>query len=507
MTIKQDSQHVRHVGHDKGRFSVRMLPLALTLALGACSLAPTYERPETPTGATWKANQAGADAARSAADISWQEFFLDPQLKTLIGISLDNNRDLRMALLRVEEARAQYRIQRADQLPTIGANGQVQRSRTAEQLRAGGPDSPALSTAYQAGLAMTSYELDFFGRVRNLSEAALQQYLSTEQAARTARIALVTEVANAYFAERAAETLLDLGRKTREARQASYELVLARFEGGVATELELNQALGLRDAIDAELAQLQRSSMQAKNALALLIGQELPADLPAAAPFGNSQLIANVPVGVPSTLLEQRPDILGAENQLLSANASIGAARAAFFPSISLTGQFGTASTHLSDLFGSGSGAWSFIPVINLPIFTGGRLQANLDLAEVRKDLAVANYEKTIQQAFREVADALAGEATYGNQLKSLRAQETAASRTLELSNLRYETGVDSYLQVQTAQISHFSAQQAVVQAEAASLNNRVALYKALGGGWKADEPAVQPQADAAAAAATAAAN
>ncbi|WP_415831761.1 efflux transporter outer membrane subunit [Kerstersia similis] len=484
-----------------------MLPLALTLALGACSLAPTYERPETPTGATWKANQAGADAARSAADISWQEFFLDPQLKTLIGISLDNNRDLRMALLRVEEARAQYRIQRADQLPTIGANGQVQRSRTAEQLRAGGPDSPALSTAYQAGLAMTSYELDFFGRVRNLSEAALQQYLSTEQAARTARIALVTEVANAYFAERAAETLLDLGRKTREARQASYELVLARFEGGVATELELNQALGLRDAIDAELAQLQRSSMQAKNALALLIGQELPADLPAAAPFGNSQLIADVPVGVPSTLLEQRPDILGAENQLLSANASIGAARAAFFPSISLTGQFGTASTHLSDLFGSGSGAWSFIPVINLPIFTGGRLQANLDLAEVRKDLAVANYEKTIQQAFREVADALAGEATYGNQLKSLRAQETAAGRTLELSNLRYETGVDSYLQVQTAQISHFSAQQAVVQAEAASLNNRVALYKALGGGWKADEPAVQPQADAAAAAATAAAN
>ncbi|WP_083969552.1 efflux transporter outer membrane subunit [Kerstersia gyiorum] len=497
MTIKQDSQHALNAGHGTGRFSVRLLPLALTLALGACSLAPTYERPETPSGATWTANQADTDTARTAAEISWQEFFLDPQLKALIGISLENNRDLRVALLRVEEARAQYRIQRADQLPNIGVNGQVQRSRTAEQLRAGGPDSPALGTVYQVGLAMTSYELDFFGRVRNLSEAALQQYLATEQAAKTARIALVTEVANAYFAERAAETLLDLGRKTREARQASYELVLARFEGGVATELELNQARGLRDAIDAELAQLQRSSMQAKNALALLIGQELPADLPAPAPFGSSQLITNIPVGVPSSLLTQRPDILGAENQLLSANASIGAARAAFFPSISLTGQFGTASTHLSDLFGSGSGAWSFVPVINLPIFTAGRLQANLDVAEVRKDIAVANYEKTIQQAFREVADALAGEATYGDQLKALRAQESAAGRTLELSNLRYETGVDSYLQVQTAQISHFSAQQAVVQAEAASLNNRVALYKALGGGWQAEDLAAAQRVEA----------
>lgn len=494
MINKQRSHRTLAQGRDGRQFAARLLPLTLTLVLGACSLAPTYERPQTPSGASWTNVQGAAsqDASKAASDISWDEFFLDPQLRQLIDISLENNRDLRVALLRVEEARAQYRIQRSDELPSIGAGSQVQRARTAEQLRAGGPDSRAINTSYQVGLAMTSYELDFFGRIRNLSEAALQQYLATEQAARTARIALVSEVANAYFARRSAETLLDLGKKTREARQASYELVRAQYEGGVATELELNQALGLRDAIDADLAQLDRSAMQAKNALALLIGQEVPVGLPAAAPFDQNQLLATIPVGVQSALLEQRPDIMAAENQLRAANANIGAARAAFFPSISLTGQFGTASTHLSDLFSSGSGAWSFVPSITVPIFTGGSLRAGLELAEVRKDIAVASYERSIQQAFREVADALAGEATFGNQLKALRAQEKAAGRTLELSNLRYETGVDSYLQVQTAQISHFAVQQALVQAETAALNNRVELYKALGGGWRADELAQQ---------------
>ncbi|MPT39206.1 MAG: efflux transporter outer membrane subunit, partial [Achromobacter sp.] len=278
---------------------------------------------------------------------------------------------------------------------------------------------------------------------------------------------------------------LELTQRTLASRQESYDLVKRRFDGGVASELDLNQSKSLLDTASSDLAQLARARAQALNALVLLVGTPLPADLPEAATFGRDQLLATVPSGLPSDLLERRPDILAAENQLKSANANIGAARAAFFPTISLTGLLGVASPSLGDLFKGGQGYWSFSPSITTPLFAGGSIREGLNLAKARDNIAVAQYEQTIQQAFREVSDALAGEATYGAQLDAQRALQESSSRTLELSNLRYTNGIDSYLQVQTAQVDFFNAQLSLVQTGLAALINRVELYKALGGGWE----------------------
>jgi multidrug efflux system outer membrane protein len=278
---------------------------------------------------------------------------------------------------------------------------------------------------------------------------------------------------------------LDLTRKTLDSRQASFDLVKRRFDGGVSSELDLNQAKSLLDSASANLAELARTQSQAINALVLLIGAPLPPDLPPPAPFDDAQVLAAIPAGLPSALLERRPDILAAENNLRSANANIGAARAAFFPTISLTGLFGVASPNLDDLFKGGNGFWSFSPSITTPIFAGGAIRSNLALAKARDNIAVAQYEKSIQQAFQEVSDALAGEATYGTQVQALRALETSSARTVELSTMRYNGGIDSYLQVQNAQITYYNSQLELVQAGLGALLNRVALYKALGGGWQ----------------------
>ncbi|AZY53176.1 efflux transporter outer membrane subunit [Bordetella avium] len=487
----------------------------LAAGLAGCSLAPDYHRPQAPVSANWpdqpkihygaysRPSELGSQPAAAvapqsgvaAADIGWRNVFLDPRLQALIGLALNNSRDLRVAVLRVEEARAQYGIQRGAQWPSIGVGAQGTRQHLPRNMRAGGPDSSSISSQYQAGIGLTTFEIDLFGRLRSLSEAAYQQYLSTEQAQRAVQITLVGAVAQAYFNLRAAEVQLDLVRKTLQSRQESYNLVKTRFDGGVASELDLNQAKSLLDSASADLAQLARSQAQATNALTVLLGvATLPADLPAPAPFGRDQMLATVPAGLPSDLLERRPDILAAEHQLLSANANIGAARAAFFPTISLTGLLGAASPSLGNLFKGGQGYWSFSPQLSMPLFSGGSIVEGLNLAKARDNIAVAQYEQTIQQAFREVSDALAGEATYSAQLEAQRGLEASSARTLELSNLRYVNGVDSYLQVQTSQVDFFNAQIALVQTGLASLINRVELYKALGGGWVENTALTQAQ-------------
>lgn len=476
------------------------LPALVAVTLGGCSLAPHYERPDAPipqqypnADAVSNGSQRSAAAtvatAGVSADLGWADFFTDERLKSLIRLALANNRDMRIAVQRVEEARAQYGVAESDQFPTIGlgANGQVTRS--PENMRMGGADSPSVARSYMAGIGLTAFELDFFGRVRNLSEAAFQQYLATAQARRTVHINLVAQVAEAYFRLRTAQDLEALMRRTIESRKNTLDLVQARYDAGIASALDLNQARGQLDTVRADIAGIRRSETQALNALQLLLGIQLPDTLPKPGTFSRDQVLAAIPVGLPSELLERRPDIMGAENALMGANANVGAARAAFFPNISITGLLGFASPQLGGLFGSGQRYWQFAPQIQVPIFAGG-VQGNLEVAEARKNIAVSEYEKAIQTAFREVADALAGEATYAEQLDALRAVEASAAESLKLAQLRYETGVDSFLQVQNAEVTLYSVQQSFLQMGMDSLMNRVELYKALGGGWLEDTAA-----------------
>lgn len=475
----------------------KFLPVLLVSVLAGCSLAPAYERPHAPVPESFPnagvfsghANASQGTAVTHTADLGWREFFTDPRLRSLIGLALENNRDLRVALARVEEARAQYGIADSDRLPTFGVGGNASITRNPPDLRVGGPDSPSVSRVYMAGAAMTTFELDFFGRVRNLSEAARQQYLATAEAQRTVQINLVSQVAEAYFRLRTAQQLQALMDKTLKAREATYQLVKARYDSGVASALDLQQARGQVETIRADQQAMRRAEAQALNALQLLVGAPLPDDLPPPAVFGRDQVLAAVPVGLPSDLLTRRPDIIAAEHTLMGANANIGAARAAFFPNISITGLLGFASPQLGGLFSGSNRYWQYQPQIQMPIFNGG-IAGNLDLAEARKNVAIAQYEKAIQTAFREVADALAGEATYWDQLEAMRQLEATATESLRLANLRYETGVDSFLQVQTAEVNLYSVQQAFLQVGMESLLNRVALYKALGGGWLAESAA-----------------
>lgn len=337
-----------------------------------------------------------------------------------------------------------------------------------------------------AGVGLTSFELDFFGRIKNLSEAAYQRYLATEQAQRTVHINLIAQVAEAYFRYRTAIELDALMRKTLNSRESTLQLVKARYDSGIASALDLNQAQVQLDTVRADLAAIARMQSQSENALQLLLGAPMPDDLPPAAIFGKDQLMQRIPAGMPSALLERRPDILAAENSLLAANANIGAARAAFFPNISITGLLGFASPQLGGLFSSGNRYWQYAPQIQVPIFGSG-LRGNLALAQARKNIAVSEYEKAIQVAFREVADALAGEATYAGQLDALRSLQDASIETVQLAKLRYETGVDSFLQVQTAEVNLYATQRQFIQTGMESLLNRIELYKALGGGWYKD--------------------
>jgi len=455
-----------------------LTPLVLAMALSGCmTMAPKYERPAAPVAATFP--DAGSASNQAAANLAWQQFFADARLKQLIGMALANNRDLRVAILNIEQARAQYGIRRADLLPTVGLG--VSGSRTP-----GEHDS--INSSYSAGLVVSSFELDLFGRVRSLSDAALAQFLATEEARKAAHISLIASVANTYLTTLADDELLALTQRTLDARAESLKLIQLKYDNGVVSKLDLQQGLSLVDSARVTLAQQQRQKAQDLNLLTLLVGQPLPASLARANSLAATAL-NELPAGLPSDLLTVRPDIRAAEQQLRGANANIGAARAAFFPRISLTGSAGSASGELSGLFKSGSYGWTFAPQVVLPLFDYGRNSANLGSAKAGRDIAVAQYEKAVQSAFREVADALAGQATFGEQLRAQRAVEAAEAERFSLSDLRYRNGASSYLDLLDAQRSLFSAQQAAVLANLQRLQNQVTLYRVLGGGWNSSQP------------------
>ena len=452
--------------------------LAAALLLAGCSMIPTYERPAAPVPTTFPQAQAATGTGVAAADLAWKDYFSDPRLQQLITIALENNRDLRVSVLNIEQARAQFQITRASQYPAV--NGVASGTRQPNT-------SGQYTNAFQVGLAVSAWEIDFFGRVAALKEQALAQYLATEEARKSAQISLVAAVANGWYTLLADEELLAISRSTLATREESIKLAKLRLDNGVSSELDYHQAEGLTQAARATLAQQQRQRALDENALVLLLGQSLPPEVLASIGgyrLADTPAMAALPAGLPSDLLTRRPDIRQAEQTLLGANANIGAARAAFFPRISLTASVGSVSNELSGLFKSGSWAFSLAPQLVLPIFDAGRNQAGLDSAQSGRAIAVAQYEKTIQTAFREVADALAGQATLTDQLNAQKAQSDAEAKRLKLSDLRYRNGVASYLDFLDAQRSLFSTQQAVVQTRLVQLQNQVALYKTLGGGW-----------------------
>jgi multidrug efflux system outer membrane protein len=477
-------------------------PIAIAIAsvvlLSACSMAPTYERPAAPVADAYAFNPSGTAAKtgfatilpgpgqKAAVDTGWREYFADPRLQQLIAAALENNRDLRTAVLRIEEARAQYNIQSADRLPNVNASVADTRAKTPAFLSSSGRST--IGERYDVGVSVSAFELDFFGRVKSLNDAALAAYLATEEARSAAQIALVSQVAQAYYTERAYAEQHALAVQTYEARARTYKLTQQRAEAGASSRLDLRSNETLMETARASALALARQRAQAENALTLLVGQA-----PATAGSGAIQgampsdwqidFMTAIPTGLPSDLLVRRPDIRAAEQRLKAANANIGAARAAFFPRISLTAAVGSSSPALHGLFDSGSGSWSFAPQLTLPIFDAGRNRANLTLAEVRKNLAVADYEKTIQTAFREVADALAARDYLGEQEAAQRAVQEAQADRLKLLQLRFNNGVASSLDVLDAQRELFNAQQALVQARLLRTTSAIDLYRTLGGG------------------------
>ena len=521
--------------------------LAAASLAGCMNLAPRYERPAAPVPADWPQGAAyGASAPASAPagaaahpadELGWQDVFVDAPLRGVIELALANNRDLRVAALNIERARAQYQVQRADLFPTVAASAEAQHQRLPDSLSASGRGGT--THAYSAGVGFSAYELDLFGRVRNLNEQALQQFFATEEARRSTQISLVAEVANAWLTAAADADLLALARDTLAAQEASYGLTQRSHESGVASAIDLRQAQTSVETARADVSRFMRAVAQDLNALALLVGAPVPESLvprrtqaagapagpasgaasaPAAAAasaspraaaggapgeaaadaLGAAELpppaestawterLAELPPGVPSEVLQRRPDVLRAERLLQASQASIGVARAAFFPRIALTGSAGLASASLGDLFKGGAGTWSFVPQVSLPLFDAGRNRANLETARVDRDIAVAQYEQAIQSAFREVADALAARGTLDEQLAAQQALVEATGETFRLSRSRYRGGVDSYLAVLDAQRSLYAAQQTLIALRLTRSANLVTLYRVLGGGWRA---------------------
>ena len=446
--------------------------VALACLMAACTtMAPHYERPAAPVAAAFPA--AAASAAASSTGVApaaqpWQAYFKDARLDQLISAALANNRDLRVSMLNIEVARAQVGLSRANDFPTIDLQGAHTRE-----------------TGYQTidtvGLAVAGYEVDLWGRVRSLTDAALAQLSATEEARKAAQISLIASVANAYYAMAGDQALLDVAQQTLATRTDTLKLFQLRFDNGVASSIDLQLNKSLVETARVAFVTAQRQRALDQNALELLVGGPLPAQLPAA-PAWDDMALPDVPTGLPSDVLLGRPDVRQAEEQLIAANADIGAARAAFFPTISLTGSYGTASTSLNQLFKQA--AWSFIPQVTLPLFDAGRTRNNLRVSEAQRDIATAQYEKAVQSAFRDVADALAGRATLVDQLSAQQAETDAEAARYKLSNLLFTDGVASSLDQLDAQRSLFASQQALVQVKLALLQNRIAVYRALGGGW-----------------------
>ncbi len=451
---------------------------ALCAALAGCSLAPEYQRPEPPVAAHWP-ESAPAEGTRRAAELDWHAFFPDARMQALIAAALEHNRDMRVAAARVEEARALYGIARADRLPNVDGVLSGASARTPGELTTTG--NRTTSHRYDVGLSVLSFELDFWGRVKSLNDAALAGYLATEEARRAFRLSLIADVASAYLIGLETEERTVLARETVRSRGETRTMIAHRRDVGLAGDLDYLQADGAYEQAKADLAALERQRAAAINALDLLVGTQ-PADLPMGAALDGQGIVADLAADLPSEVLLKRPDVLAAEQQLIAANANIGAARAAFLPRITLTAGLGLASGALSGLF-DGGGAWSFQPALRLPLFDAGRTGANVDLAEARKVIAVAQYEKTIQQAFREVADLLAARKYLVEQLQGQEAAQKAQEQRLRLAEARYQAGISSYLEVLDAQRETFSTQQATVATRRAWLTSAAQLYKALGGG------------------------
>ena len=448
-----------------------------TLALVAsCSLVPDFQRPAAAVPAQF-ADTAGSGAASAVP--AWQAYFNDPALRGLIETALENNRDMKIALARVEEARGLAGIARADRFPTLDAQASDNRARTPADLS--GTGKARTASRYDVGVGITSFELDFWGRVAALNQAARAQYLASDEAAKSFRIGLIGDVASTWFqlAEQAERERL--AYQTLKTREESLDLIRKRRDAGLATDLDALAAESLTESVRGQWAELKRQRMQTENALYLLTGMAAP--LPKSSGVSSLPAMADLAPGLPSEVLLRRPDVRAAEQRLLASNANIGAARAAFFPRISLTSSIGTASSELSGLFGGGSLAWLFQPVLKLPLFDAGRNQANLDVAEARKVAAVADYEKTIQQAFREVSDALAAQTTYREQLKAQQANFEAQQARLERVKARAQSGIANYLEVLDANREAFAAEQTLVFTRRQLLGAQVALFKALGGG------------------------
>ncbi|MCX7176633.1 MAG: efflux transporter outer membrane subunit [Proteobacteria bacterium] len=456
-------------------------PLILILGtmLAGCSLVPEYHRPEPPVAAMWS-QAAPADAGRPANSIGWRDFFPDPRLQSLIAAAIENNRDMRIAVGRVEEARALFGIVRADRFPNVDLAFSGTSARTPGDLSLTGRTS--VSHRYDAGLSLLSFELDFWGRVKSLNAAALASYLASEEARHALRLALIADVANAYLSLLEMDERTALARETVKTREQTRLLVSRRRDVGLAGDLDYLQADGALEATRADLAGLERQRTAAANALVLLVGGE-PSGLPPGRSLSDQGIVSDIAAGVSSTVLLQRPDVLAAEQRLIVANANIGAARAAFLPRISLTAGLGTASSALSGLFDAGQGAWSFQPVLRFPLFDAGRAAAGVDLAEAREHIAVAEYEKVIQQAFREVADLLAGKEPLIEQLRAQERSDKIQGERLRLTEARYLAGISSYLEVLDAQRESYSARQLVLQTRRVLLSSAAQLYKALGGG------------------------
>ncbi len=458
----------------------RISGLLIAATLASCSLNPDYQRPAAPIPANYAATALSDDSISQPAPSSWEQFFTEPELQQLIRIALENNRDYRITALRIEEARAQYGIQRADRLPTVNATGSYERSRT---IFAQGQTFDA--DLYRVGLGVSDFELDFFGRVKSLSTAALQEYFATEQARQTARTSLITEVAVAYLNVRALAERHVIAVETLASREISVARTQRRLAAGIDNAVDLKSAELQLETTRASLAALRREQAQAVNTLLLLIGQQ-DFKLSANSTALDTLQFTALPIGLPSELLERRPDIRAAEHRLQAANANIGAARAAFFPRIALTTNIGLVNEHFFKLFGGSSDrAWSFNPQLSIPIFNYGRNKASLDLVKVRQEISVAEYEKAIQTAFSEVNDVLVAKQQIDAQI-SAQAKVTEVERErVRLATRRYDRGVANYLELLDAQRGLFDAEQNLVQLKQLGLSNRINLFKVLGGEWK----------------------
>ena len=444
---------------------------------GSCNLIPPLDPVASPVAARFPGKTGG----EVSADIAWQKFFTDPRLRKLVEVSLANNRDLRIAALNVEQSRAQYGISRSELFPPIGISASGQRQRS---IGAPGASGGAIqSGSYNVSVGLVSYELDLFGRVRSLNNAALETYFATDAARVAAQISLVAEVANQYLTERALQEQLALSQQTFDGFNVAYDIMKHRFDSGTVSELELSSMEVQRQTAKADLAAFRQRIQLINNSLVFLAGGSLPASLPNGRTL-DQVLVADVRAGVSSDLLYRRPDIRAAEHQLRAANANIGAARAALFPSVSLTTTGGTASRSLTGLFANGTGSWLFAPQVNIPIFSGGKNLAGLKSFEVAKQTGIATYEKAIQTGFREVADSLANRNGLAEQIAATQSLVAAQQKRTDLAVTRYTQGVDSYFEVLNSTLDLYTARQALIRLRLSRATNSVNLYKALGGGW-----------------------